>query len=198
MHKGADWIAATAFFGVFASWIAFAVVFTFRKKPPKAAEAKRDPKSYWGMGLEGIGYWSVWIFPRRYFSPIVPMSRAAEIGVAALAIAISVVSVWFCGAALRTLGKQWTYRARVLEGHELITQGPYSLVRNPIYLGMFGMLIATGLAMGQWPVVLGACLVFLIGTEIRIRSEENLLREAFGEKFEEYARRVPAFIPGIY
>ena len=101
-------------------------------------------------------------------------------------------------AAIRTLGKQWTYRARVLEGHVLITQGVYSRVRNPIYLGTLGMLISTGLAIARWPVLIGSAIVFLIGTEIRIRAEEKLLREAFGEKFEEYALRVPALVPRLF
>lgn len=196
--RGVDWIAATGFFCVIASWVAFALVFQLRKKLPAAQEKERDRASYWGIGLEAIGYWFVWILPRRYFSPIVPMPKTAEIAVTTLTIAIGAASVWLCGAALRILGKQWTYRARVIEGHELITRGPYSLVRNPIYLGMFGMLLATGLAVGRWPVVVGAITVFLIGTAIRIRSEERLLRQAFGEKFEEYAQRVWALIPGIY
>jgi protein-S-isoprenylcysteine O-methyltransferase Ste14 len=196
--QAVDWIAATGFFGMIASRIAFALVFQLRRKPAKAPERKRDPKSYWGIGLQAVGFWSLWIVPRRYFSPLVMMSRPAELAMAVLTIAIGVVSVCLCGAAVRTLGKQWTYGARVIEGHELITQGPCALMRNPIYLGMFGMLVATGLAVGRWPVVIGGCVVFLIGTKIRMGSEEKLLREAFGEKFEEYARRVSAFIPGIY
>jgi protein-S-isoprenylcysteine O-methyltransferase Ste14 len=193
--QGIDWIAATAFFGMMASWIGFGAVFLIRKRPPKARETKRDKTSYWGIGLQAIGFWIVWFFMRPFFSPIVPMPRAAEIVVTALTIAIGAASVWLSGAAVRTLGKQWTYQARVVEGHELITQGPYSLVRNPIYLGMFGMLLTTGLAVGRWPVLLAAIVIFLIGIEIRIRAEEKLLREAFGEKFDEYARRVPALIP---
>ena len=35
--------------------------------------------------------------------------------------------VWLSASAVRTLGKQWTYVARTIEGHELITQGPYRL-----------------------------------------------------------------------
>jgi protein-S-isoprenylcysteine O-methyltransferase Ste14 len=196
--QGIDWIAATGFFGMLASWAAFAAVFLVRKRPPRAQEAKRDKRSYWGIGLQAVGYWTVWFFARPYFSPIVPMPRTAEIVVAALTIAIGAASVWLSGAAVRTLGKQWTYQARVVEGHELITQGPYSLVRNPIYLGMFGMLLATGLAVGRWPVLLAAIVVFLIGIEIRIRTEEKLLREAFGEKFDAYARRVSALVPRLF
>jgi protein-S-isoprenylcysteine O-methyltransferase Ste14 len=190
-----DWPAATAFFGVIACWTAFGLI--FGKREPQQKEKTRASASYRGMALEFVAYLIVWIFPRRYFSAIVTMPKSAEIAVTAATILIALASLWLCAAALRALGKQWTYRARVIEGHELITRGPYSLVRNPIYLGMFGMLVATGLAVGRWPVLLVATALFLVGTKIRIRSEEKLLRDAFGETFEEYVRRVPAFIPRI-
>jgi len=191
-----DWTAATAFFGVIAALVAFFVIFQFRKKP-KAKEASRDRKSYWGIGLQAVAFWITWFFARPYFSPIVPMPWIAEAGVTALTLIVAGSSVWLCASAVRTLGKQWTYGARVIEDHELIMQGPYSRVRNPIYLGMFGMLLASGLAVGRWPVVIAAIAIFLIGTRIRIRTEEALLRNAFGEKFEAYARQVPAFVPRL-
>jgi protein-S-isoprenylcysteine O-methyltransferase Ste14 len=85
-----------------------------------------------------------------------------------------------------------------MEGHELVMRGPYGIVRNPIYLGMFGILVATGLAVSRWQALVTSVVLFLTGTELRIRSEEKLLRPAFGEKFEEYARRVPAFFPRVF
>jgi protein-S-isoprenylcysteine O-methyltransferase Ste14 len=47
-------------------------------------------------------------------------------------------------------------------------------------------------------MLLGAVGLFVVGTLIRVRVEERLLREAFGSEFEAYARNVPALIPGIY
>jgi protein-S-isoprenylcysteine O-methyltransferase Ste14 len=113
-------------------------------------------------------------------------------------VGLAVASVWFVAGAVRTLGRQWTYAARLIEGHKLVTEGPYSVVRNPIYTGMFGMLIATGLAMEHWIALLIAIPLFIAGLVIRVRTEEKLLRSAFGGEFEEYAKRVPAVIPGIY
>jgi protein-S-isoprenylcysteine O-methyltransferase Ste14 len=86
----------------------------------------------------------------------------------------------------------------VLEGHTLIQDGPYRFVRNPIYTGMFGLLLATGLAGGRWIPLFVAVVLFFVGTCIRIRSEEKLLWQAFGLEFEAYRRKVPALIPGIY
>jgi protein-S-isoprenylcysteine O-methyltransferase Ste14 len=118
--------------------------------------------------------------------------------VAALTLAIAVASVWMVNAAVRFLGKQWAVAARLVEGHKLVTDGPYRLVRNPIYTGMFGMMVATGLAVTQWQGLLAAIFVFLLGTYLRVRVEERLLRGQFGSEFDEYKRRVPAVIPGIW
>jgi protein-S-isoprenylcysteine O-methyltransferase Ste14 len=49
----------------------------------------------------------------------------------------------------------------------------------------------------RWWNFLAAVIVFLIGNRIRIRAEEKLLRETFGEQFDDYARRVPAFVPRL-
>jgi protein-S-isoprenylcysteine O-methyltransferase Ste14 len=60
---------------------------------------------------------------------------------------------------------------------------------------MFGMLPATGLAISHWIGLLMPVVVFAVGTAIRVRSEEKLLREAFGEEFEAYTRKVSAVVP---
>jgi protein-S-isoprenylcysteine O-methyltransferase Ste14 len=99
---------------------------------------------------------------------------------------------------VKTLGKEWSLTARLVEGHKLATSGPYAYVRHPIYAGMLGMLVATGLAISHWISLLAGLLIFFIGTIIRVRSEDRLLREAFGEQFENYAQRVSAIVPGLY
>jgi protein-S-isoprenylcysteine O-methyltransferase Ste14 len=193
------------FYALIVCWWVFALTFWLRKRPPRARETKRDWTSLIGLLVQAAAYGMVWFFPlrRKQFSPVMSGSAiygspVVGWGLAILTVAIAVASAWMVNAAARRLGKQWALTARVVEGHELIQDGPYRLVRNPIYTGMMGMLLATGMALTQWIPLLIAVLIFIAGTYIRVRSEERLLRQAFGPEFETYARNVPALIPGIY
>lgn len=183
---------------VVALWFAFGILFFARKKPPGAPESKRERASILGIVLQGASYGIVWSVHRPFFSPIVAWSKPLEIALAVFTISVAVGSVWFVLSAIRTLGKQWSLGARLIEGHKLITEGPYRLVRNPIYTGMFGLLLATGLAFSHWVGLLIAIVVYSVGTVVRVHSEEKLLRGAFGAEFDSYAQRVSAVIPFLF
>jgi protein-S-isoprenylcysteine O-methyltransferase Ste14 len=200
MNLNLEFWPTLTFAVVMASWFVFAAVFVvfLRKKPPSAPDSKREPTSIIGIALQGVGYAVVWSIHRPRFTPIVRRGEFLEISLAILTMAVAVGSVWFVSAAVRTLGKQWSLAARVLEGHKLITSGPYNVVRNPIYTGMFGMLLATGLAISHWIGLSIGVIVFIIGTAVRVHSEEKLLREMFGERFEAYARKVPVVVPFLF
>jgi len=124
-----------------------------------------------------------------------PLGVWFEIFAAVLAILLVIASLWLMSAAVCALGKQWSMQARVLEDHALIRHGPYRIVRHPIYTGMLGMLMAAGLTWTHWIGFVASVLFFSVGTIIRVRSEEKLLREQFGAAFDDYKRKVPAVIP---
>jgi protein-S-isoprenylcysteine O-methyltransferase Ste14 len=186
-----------AAFVMAAGWVGYGAILALGKRGAARGNAKRDVRSSAGFLLQCASYGICLLFPRTYFSPLLAMSQWKETVLAGLDIALTIWSVWFCFAAARALGRQWALVARVIEGHELIRQGPYAVVRNPIYLAMLGMLIATGLAVSHWQALICAAVVFAAGTAIRIRAEENLLRQTFGRTFDEYARSVPAFLPRL-
>ncbi|HTS37162.1 MAG TPA: methyltransferase [Candidatus Solibacter sp.] len=181
-------------------WVFFAAIFIFRKGPPKAPDAKRDRRATVGIFLQMVGYFLVFFQPphQPFLPPVAALSGVVGIIFSVLTIALAAFSGWLISSAVRTLGKQWAMRARLVEDHKLITEGPYAYIRNPIYTGMLGMLIATGLAAEHWIALPIAIVIFWIGLVIRVRVEEKLLRDAFGQEFEDYANRVSAVIPGIY
>jgi protein-S-isoprenylcysteine O-methyltransferase Ste14 len=187
-----------AFAAIVISWFAFALIFITRKQPPKSPDKKRDPRSVKGIVIQGLSFGVVWGAHRPYFTPLVRGPYVLEATLSIIAIVLAVVSVVFTMMAVRVLGKEWSLTARVVEGHKLAIRGPYSLVRHPIYTGMLGMLLATGLAMSFWPALIIAVVIFFVGTIIRVRIEEGLLREMFGIEYDDYAKRVSAIVPGIY
>ncbi len=185
---------------VMLSWFFFAGIFLLRKKPPKAKESERDKRATLGIALQMVGYFLVFFQPpgRPFLPPLPWLSGIAGIILGVFTVGLAVVSDLFVASAVRTLGKQWAVQARLVEDHKLITAGPYAYIRNPIYTGMLGMLIATGLATQHWIALVAAIVVFMIGLVIRVRVEEGLLRTAFGQEFEDYANRVPAVLPGVF
>jgi protein-S-isoprenylcysteine O-methyltransferase Ste14 len=164
-------LAEIVYVVVVVCWVLFAVIFFVGRKDASRSDAKRATASLLGLVLQSVAYAVVWVFPRGRFTSLVPMPKNAAAVVAIVTMAIAIGSMWFCLAAVRALGRQWALEARVIEGHELIKLGPYSVVRNPIYLGMFGLLVATGLAISRWEALLAAAVLFLAGNEVRIRSE---------------------------
>jgi len=83
----------------------------------------------------------------------------------------------------------------IVKKRRLTTTGPYSLTRNPLYLGSF--LLGAGSIMAVriwWPllVYIPGFALFYVPT---IAKEERYLHELYGEEYNEYRRRVPTFIP---
>lgn len=193
-----EFLPTLVFVVVMISWVVFASVFLLRKKPPSPPDQKRDRGSLIGVALQGMSYAVIWGIHRPAFTPIVSSNRLIAVLAGVVAIMAAIGSVWLIMSAIKTLGKEWSLTARLVEGHKLATSGPYAYVRHPIYAGMLGMLVATGLAVSHWISLLAALLIFFIGTVIRMRSEDRLLHEAFGEQFENYAQRVSAIVPGLY
>ena len=72
----------------------------------------------------------------------------------------------------------------------LVTRGIYRVTRNPMYLGMLGVLAGWAVWLGNIAAWLGLPLSMALLTVLQIRPEERILAERFGAEFERYAARV--------
>lgn len=153
-----------------------------------------------GVILQTLSYPIAWVFRRPRIDPFPAGGSSGprtwvEIFIAVLSVACAYASVVFFARVKKHLGKQWALSARVVDGHELITDGPYCRVRHPIYLAMFGLLASALIGVSSPIGAIFALAAFIPGSALRIRAEDALLGETFGAEFEEYRKRVPAFFP---
>ena len=113
----------------------------------------------------------------------------------ALSMALGPAAAALSWTAVRHLGRQFRIRAGLYHDHELVTTGPYAIVRHPIYTSLLAILLSTLLLLTPWKIIALSLALFIAGTEIRVRTEDSLLRSRFGEEFEAYRAAVRAYVP---
>jgi protein-S-isoprenylcysteine O-methyltransferase Ste14 len=113
-----------------------------------------------------------------------------------IGISICIAGMIFFFWARQTLGKNWSKTVTIKEGHELVTSGPYRLVRHPIYTG--GLIAAIGSAIvagGAWVfllIILGSLFIWRVG------AEDKLMAQQFPNEYPEYKKRTKALIPFLF
>src|SRR6185437_11164949 len=147
------------------------------------------PAARWGVVLEAIGYSLLW---QGEF-----WARAPAEWRVAVSILFFTIACFFSWTGTRALGRHLRLDAALNPDHELVRSGPYRVIRHPIYASMLCVLLGTGFLVARWALLIAGVLVFIAGTEIRVRIEEKLLASRFGDEFLEYRRGVPAYIPLI-
>jgi len=83
------------------------------------------------------------------------------------------------------------------KGSVVVAEGPYSVCRNPLYLGSFLLAAALGLFIKSWAFAVGILYVSLRYILVRVPAEEKQLKERHGEEYVQFCRRVPRFIPRL-
>lgn len=131
--------------------------------------------------------WAYWGIPNESLNALSVLGLMMMVGGIAFRI-------W----AIRTMGRNFTATVRIKKEHELIQTGPYSIVRHPSYTGAF--LMITGI-----PVFLGSVFsiflsVFMMTAVyyIRIKSEEKVLVDHFGDIYLNYAKNKKKLFPFIW
>jgi protein-S-isoprenylcysteine O-methyltransferase Ste14 len=138
-----------------------------------------------------------WLLP-----PILIALRIGEIQADWLPVRVVGLAVGLAGAVLLSwsavlLGRFMMHEAAVREDHALIVYGPYQFIRHPVYAGYLALLLGSGVASRNiclwllWPLS-------LIGILIQAASEEQLLRERFGQAYERYIRRTGRLVPRFW
>ena len=110
----------------------------------------------------------------------------------ALLIAGAVFVFWRAHA---DLGPNWSPTLEIREKHELITRGIYGVIRHPMYASQWLLAIAQPLLLQNWIAGFLNLLVFIPFYFLRVKAEEQLMIERFGDQYRAYMQSVGAVFP---
>ncbi|MGV4985992.1 methyltransferase family protein [Streptomyces sp. NRAIS4] len=179
----AAWIAGAVYFGVKSRRGVRGWVRGLRRTLPRRVLLIAGVYAFSLLVGHSRGFWR----HLRYWQP-----ELAVLGVL-LAIASTALLLW----ARWVLGTMWASVPTVQEHHELRTDGPYRLVRHPIYTGLLGLIAGAmpACGFGVWTAVLAVAVPWLLR---RVRIEDGLMADRFGASYDTYRADVPALIPRIH
>ena len=105
-----------------------------------------------------------------------------------------ILSIFFIGLGFLLLANSWKVLYNAQRKHSIASSGPYSYIRHPQYIGF--IIIMAGFLL-QWPTLLTLImfpiLIIMYLKLARIEERESL--KIFGNKYKEYMKKTPAFIP---
>ena len=99
--------------------------------------------------------------------------------------------------AQSTLGKSWSDTPRMMKEQPLVTSGPYRWVRHPIYTAFLLILGSMFLISSNWLIGFAWAGMTILEIISRIRFEEGLMLEYFGDQYREYMKRTGRLIPKL-
>lgn len=131
---------------------------------------------------------STWLDFANYSLP----SWAGWVGVVVMIGAILVF--WRAHA---DLGLNWSPSLEIREKHELITRGIYGVIRHPMYASQWLWVIAQALLLQNWLAGVVNLIIFIPFYFMRVKAEETLMFDSFGEQYREYMKKTGAVLPKI-
>ncbi|MEZ4450373.1 MAG: isoprenylcysteine carboxylmethyltransferase family protein [Nannocystaceae bacterium] len=137
--------------------------------------------------LAALGEWLGWI------EPIV----SPPTWVIALGVVVTSVGIVGTAAAQVSMGRSWRIGVRDGERTDLVTDGPFAVVRNPIFSCVLTVAAGLVLLLTDLAALTGfTALLVAVELQVRVVEEPHLLR-VHGEAYRRYAGRVGRFVPGF-
>lgn len=96
------------------------------------------------------------------------------------------------------LGKMFTVDIAITDRHALKTNGLYRYLRHPSYTGLLLIVAGLGLATGSLLSLVVVVVPIFLALQYRIRTEETVLLEEFGDAYRQYCTKTYRLLPGIY
>ncbi|MGO9125714.1 MAG: protein-S-isoprenylcysteine O-methyltransferase [Terriglobales bacterium] len=191
------WIGKLAFLLGLVVFFAIRVPHDKRSKETKITESHRgalEKTLLVLMGISGI------LLPLAFI--ISPFFSFADYSLRLLPLLGGIVclgfSLWLFHRSHVDLGTNWSSSLELRENHQIVAFGVYKSIRHPMYAAIFVYTLAQALLLSNWLVGPGCLVTFIFMFFFRLRPEERMMLEKFGQPYQDYLARTKRLIPGIW
>lgn len=178
-------------------WLAIFILWAILGLTAKSTVGSRSDArariSVWFVMLAWLILFNRNLRPGLLGERFLPVGPAAN----SIGLALTIAGLGFAAWARFVIGRNWGGMITVQQDHKLMRQGPYSIVRHPIYAGFMLATLGTAIILGEIGGLVSVALIVL-AWGYKARLEESFMIEQFGAEYEDYRRRVKGLIPGVW
>jgi len=113
-------------------------------------------------------------------------------------VVCAVIGLWLFHRSHADLGTNWSITLEVREQHRLVTQGVYRRIRHPMYSALVLYSVGQALVIPNWVAGPANLIAFAVLFALRVRAEERMMVEQFGDEYATYADRTKRLVPGVW
>jgi protein-S-isoprenylcysteine O-methyltransferase Ste14 len=167
-----------------------------RSRSVKVAKSHKTPLEAGLRVVAGVGFFvpTIWVVGPAFSFAEYPLRTAPLVA----GVVCVVIGLWLFYRSHADLGTNWSITLEVREEHRLITQGVYGSVRHPMYSALVLYSVGQALVIPNWVAGPSSLLGFAVLLALRIRAEERMMGERFGDEYAAYSARTKRLIPGVW
>jgi protein-S-isoprenylcysteine O-methyltransferase Ste14 len=167
-----------------------------RSRGVKVVTSRKGPMETVLLTLAWLGFLVplIWIASPAFSFAEYPLRTGPLVaGIPCLA-----VGLWLFHRSHADLGTNWSITLEVREQHRLITDGVYRSVRHPMYLALLLYSVGQMLVIPNWVAGPSYVIAFGILFAFRVRAEEKMMLDQFGDQYAKYSARTKRLVPGVW
>src|SRR5262245_10486263 len=190
------WIAKAVILAASVVMIAIRAPHGKRSRAVKTVRSSKSTREVVLLTLAWIGFLVplLWVVaPTFSFAEYSLRPTPLVAGIACLA-----AGLWLFYRSHAGLGSFWSITLDVRENHRLISQGVYRRVRHPMYSALFLYSVGQALAVPNWVAGWSYLVSFGILFAFRVRAEEQMMVDAFGDEYVAYMAKTKRLVPGVW
>jgi protein-S-isoprenylcysteine O-methyltransferase Ste14 len=190
------WIAKAVIFAASVVMIAIRAPHGQRSRGIKVVKDHKGRQETVLLSLAMLGFFVplVWVASPAFSFAEYPL----RLGPFIVGIVCIVVGLWLFYRSHADLGPNWSITLELREQHRLVTHGVYLRIRHPMYSALFLYSVGQALVLPNWVAGPSYLVTFGILFALRVRAEEKMMLEEFGDEYAAYMARTKRLAPGFW